>query len=181
MQAANPAMAQKTREQRASQSELDFVTYCAMCRDNLAAAGKPTAHILELLFADAGEDEPFSRPWPGWSARQDNRVRLKNLVLKELWHESETQMAEWQKITIHLTPEVRKKLDQRRILDQDIKQVLLNAQKTGQVLKHEESGHFLTGFKPLNVTFWVEYLPEGQGFRIFNAYCHRMSVVKGEG
>ena len=178
MQSANPSLAQKTSEQRASQSKLDFVTYCAMCRDNLAATGKPTAHILELLFSRATEGDPFARPWPGWSARQENRAKLKNHILAELWHESGPQMADWQKIEITMAPDVRQKLDQRRILDQDVKQVLLNAEKTGQVLKHQESGHLLAGFKPLNVTFWVEYLPEGAGFKIFNAYCHRMSIVE---
>ncbi len=33
-------------------SDHDYLAYCAMCRDNLAAAGKRTAHLIELLFPE---------------------------------------------------------------------------------------------------------------------------------
>ena len=40
MMNANPGMAKEVVSRRAKQSELDYLAYCAMCRDNLAKTGK---------------------------------------------------------------------------------------------------------------------------------------------
>ena len=78
MQDANPALAREVVARRAKESALDYVTYCAVCRDNLASAGKRTLHLLDLIFPDPAEKDPASRKRPGWSQRQENRARLKD-------------------------------------------------------------------------------------------------------
>ena len=84
---ANPALAAKTVARRAAQSDADFVTYCAMCRDRFAHEGKRAVHILDLVFAngDAGTEatDPAARPDPGFSRRQQNRARMKTRLLRE--------------------------------------------------------------------------------------------------
>jgi hypothetical protein len=55
--------------------------------------------------------------------------------------------------------------------------VIEHAERTGQRLKNNLNGQFRACYKPVNVTFWVDYTPENGGFTIHNAYCHRMNIV----
>jgi hypothetical protein len=83
---ANPGLSKTIIQRRAHQSGNDFVTYCAMCRDRLAAVGKPAVHLLDLFWPSA--DRPARRPDPGFSGRHDNLARAKHWMLSTLWGES---------------------------------------------------------------------------------------------
>ena len=74
MQNANPAMAREVVSRRAAESESDYLAYCAMCRDSLAAVGKRVIHLLDLFFPSEKND-PAARPRIGWSERQENRAQ----------------------------------------------------------------------------------------------------------
>ena len=176
MQNANPDLARKVVRRRAEQSDRDYLAYCAMCRDNLAAAGKRTLHLLDLIFPAPETPDPAARPWPRWSRRRDNRARLKARLLNELWKETPPDMTDVTPIPLRMTPEVKDALDRRRILDEDLKQVILHAETTGQKLRHPVSGRFKAVRRIRNATFWVEYAPSADGFSIHNAYAHRMEV-----
>lgn len=78
-----------------------------------------------------------------------------------------------------LEPDVRDLLDKRGIREDDIRQVLNFAKSNRQFLIHEVTGHHLAHFTPAKVTFWVEYLPQDDGYRIYNAYSHRMRIIMG--
>ena len=47
---ANPELAAKAVQRRIAESPHDYVTYCAMCRDFFARQGKPTLHLLDLIY-----------------------------------------------------------------------------------------------------------------------------------
>jgi glutamate synthase (NADPH/NADH) small chain len=179
MQDANPALAREVVARRAAESPLDYVTYCAVCRDNLAAAGKRTLHLLDLIFPDPSEKDPASRKRPGWSQRQENRARLKAELLTELWGEKGAEMDKDRKIMLHVAPEVQALLEERRILIEDLQKVIHHAETTGAKLVHPKTGHFKASFKPYKVTFWVEYSLSGEGYIVHNAYTHRMDVSGG--
>jgi glutamate synthase (NADPH/NADH) small chain len=179
MQGANPALAREVVARRARESVLDYVTYCAVCRDNLAAAGKRTVHLLDLIFPDPGERDPASRKRPGWGQRQENRARLKDGLLNELWGEGSKKMEDHRKIVIHIAPEVQNLLEERRILIEDLQKVIYHAEKTGRKLVHPKTGHFKASFKPYKVTFWLEYSQSDDGYIVHNAYTHRMEVSGG--
>ena len=87
METANPELAREVISRRAKQSPRDYLTYCAVCRDRLAAAGKRALHALDVMFPDGGTQDPAARPNPGWSQRRENRARLKAELLRELWGE----------------------------------------------------------------------------------------------
>jgi len=54
------------------------------------------------------------------------------------------------------------------------------AERTGQKLKHPQTGHFLAHYRPVSVTYWVEYAPSGDNeFTVYNAYSHRMVIAEG--
>jgi glutamate synthase (NADPH) small chain len=179
MQDANPALAREVVARRAGESALDYVTYCAVCRDNLAGAGKRTVHLLDLIFPEPAVKDPAGRKRPGWSQRQENRARLKDELLCELWGEGREDMETHRKIVLHIGPEVQSLLEERRILIEDLQKVIHHAETRGRKLVHPKTGHFKGSFKPYKVTFWVEYSPSEDGYVVHNAYAHRMEVSGG--
>ena len=174
---ANPELARRVAARRGGESTNEFVTYCAMCRDSLAAAGTRTIHLLDLIYP--GEGDPAGRPRPGWSERRENRARLKEQLLSRLWGEGGRAVEPWQAIELYIPGDVQARLDARRILVEDIQRVVYHAQESGDKLCHKVSGRFLASFRPRTVTFWVEYSPREQDFEIHNAYSHRMTLESG--
>jgi hypothetical protein len=141
--------------------------------------GKRVIHMLDLFFP-SGRDDPAARPRIGWSERQENRARLKERLLEEIWGEGLEKMEPHQGIELRMDPEVRERLDQRRILDEDIQKVIHHAEATGNRLFHPQTGRYKASFRPYKTTFWIEYTPRGGGYDIHNAYAHRMEVVGAE-
>ncbi len=86
-------------------------------------------------------------------------------------------MEEIEKIKLNISAEVMRRIDDRRILENDIRKVIDYAERTGKKLRNNESGNYLAYFQPENVTFWVEYSPAEEGYNVHNAYCHRMKIV----
>ena len=181
MKNANPDLAKTVVQRLSGKSSADYLTYCAGCRDNLAASGKRAVHILDVIFPDAAGPDPGDRKRPGWSLGQENRIRLKEELLKELWQEGSGKMEDPEKIVLNIPPEVRQILEERRILVSDIQKVIQHAESTGETLVHPETGHVMAAFKPYKATFWAEYSKSGSGFTLHNAYSHRMEVAgKGQ-
>jgi hypothetical protein len=86
-------------------------------------------------------------------------------------------MEEHKKIALHMTPEVKERLEERRILIDDVQRVIHYAENSGDVLVHPATGHRKASFKPYQVTFWVDYTKnEDGGYIVHNACAHRMSV-----
>jgi hypothetical protein len=174
---ANPKLDDSIVTRRAAESERDYLAYCAMCRDQFAATGKRTAHLIELLFPSVPGNDPWARGWISWSERHSNRMRVKQELLGRLGDTREQAMEAYQKIVLHIEPEVMRTIDSRRILESDLRQVIVRAEETGKRLRHNHSGICRANLKLGNVTFWVDYAPENGGFRVHNAYCHRMHVT----
>ncbi len=80
---------------------------------------------------------------------------------------------------LFLEPEVQDLLEDRHILLDNIKRVITNAEQNGQKMHDPKTGRNLAYYQPVRVTYWVEYAPEDDGFRIFNAYSHRMVLPGG--
>jgi len=173
VQFVNPQLAGKTVARRAKQSDEDFVTYCAMCRDRFAHQGKRALHILDLVFANGALD-PAARPDPGFSQRQENRAHLKSLLLCEVWGEKVSAMEP--SIELRMSEEMRLLLEHRMILVEDVRRTIENAEQTGDKLENPATGHFLASYRSACVTYWVEYSTEGSAFVVHNAYSHRMEV-----
>jgi Fe-S oxidoreductase len=174
---ANPDLAREVVRCRAERSDSDYLAYCAMCRDNLTAAGKRAIHLLDLFFPDSRQGDPALRPRPGWSDRQENRARLKARLLEQLWNEVPDYVEPHQRIKLEISSEVAERLDQRRILVEDLQRVIQHAEAGGERLFHPQSGHYKAAHTPFKVTFWVEYSPAREGYVVHNAYAHRMEVL----
>jgi NADPH-dependent glutamate synthase beta subunit-like oxidoreductase len=179
MQNANPDLSREVAARRARISPLDYLTYCAMCRDSLAAVGKRAVHLLDVAFPDAGEPDAAARRRPGWSERQENRARLKASLAKELWGERVQEMHEYESLALIIAPEVAEVLDKRRILVEDIQRVIHEAEKSGSAAVHPHTGRLKASYRPYRTTIWVEYSPAPEGYVIHTAYSHRMEVMEG--
>jgi Fe-S oxidoreductase len=178
---ANRALAKAVVQRRIAESPLDYVTYCAMCRDLFAAQGKRSLHLLDLLY-EADPESRAVRASPGYSQRHENRARLKRKLIKEVWGEEMPGSRYYEKITLNIPPEVQSRMEERLILVEDIQQVIAHAESTGKKLLNPQTGHFLAYHRPGNVTYWVEYspAPKGHGFAIHNAYSHRMLIEESK-
>ena len=155
----------------------DYLAYCAMCRDRLVAAGKRASHLIELLFPAVEGGDPAARGWISWSDRRTNRARVKEAILRELGETGGGTVEEYESIRLVMTDEVRRRIDERRILEDDIRRVIDHAERTGRRLRNNEAGAYRACHQPENVTFWVDYTPGDEGFTVHNAYCHRMKIV----
>ena len=187
---ADPGMAQDVIKQRTSVidppdtacyrtsiNDNDYLAYCAMCRDNLAAGGKRTSHLIEHVFPTVAGNDPAARGWISWSERRSNRARVKQNILREVGDSGATTVEEFEIITLLMTPDVRRKIDERRILESDIKKVIDHAEGTGKRLQSARNGLFRAYLHGENVTFWVDYTPGDNGFIVHNAFSHRMKIV----
>lgn len=170
---ANQEIAHKMIDKRIGESDYDYLTYCAMCRDNFANHGKRTYHLLDLVFPIEGQDLS-GKKGPGYSDRQENRKRLKTMLLKEMWGERVDQMEN--NIVLVIPENVRQLMEDRMILRDDLIKVIEYAEKTGNKFKNTEKNIYIAYFKPVCVTYWVEYSLHKEGFLIHNAYSHRLEI-----
>lgn len=170
---ANPEVADKVVNRRIHDGEADYLTYCAMCRDNFAAKGKRTFHLLDLIYGSSNGD-PADRKGPGYSQRHENRAKLKNRLLRELWREN--LVDEEDPIELVISPEVAQLMEKRMILAEDIRKVIAHAESTDEKIENSATGRFLASHRPVSVTYWVEYSVLDTGFEVHNVYSHRMEV-----
>ena len=174
---ANPELARKVVKRRIAESQADYVTYCAMCRDSFASQGKRTLHLLDLIFG--GErDARAERKSPGYSLRHENRARLKRRLLKQVWGEEMDGREEYESIELEMHEDVQELLEHRLILVEDVQRVIDYAERTGNRFVNLETGHSLACYRPANVTYWVEYTERDGTFVVHRAYSHRMEVVR---
>jgi len=175
---ANRKLADDVIKRRINESPADYVAYCAMCRDNFAARGKKTYHLLDLIYGQADDAAP-AKKGPGYSQRRENRARLKNKMLKEVWGDKVAkQKRSYETIKLIIPEEVNEVIEERLILLEDIQKVIEHAERTGNKILNRNNGHIMACHKPVSVTYWVEYTPREDGFTIHNAYSHRM-VIQG--
>ncbi|PIE57349.1 MAG: hypothetical protein CSA33_08750 [Desulfobulbus propionicus] len=180
MQFANQKLSNRTAEAKGERSPNPGLAYCAMCRDNLAAAGKPVAHLLDFLFPHPKSDNPLTRPDPGFSARHENRARLKQQFLQTLFHEEGQPPAPHAALELIIDDTVRELMNQRHILEEDLRKVIYHAHETGVSFINPENGHRLAKYRPVRVTYWVEYTEEGPAYRIHTTYSHRMILPEDQ-
>ena len=175
---ASPEIAERAAARRSNDCPDDSLTYCAMCRDQIARSGGRSAHMLELIFRQE-EKDPFDHPPTGLSESRWNRRWLKGHLLASLWDESQSPAPDYADIVLDVPIETRALLERRRILDTDIQQVLDGVESHGQLFYDAESGAYLASRRLGEVTFWVHYAPaEDNRYRIHTAWSHRMGIGK---
>ncbi len=174
----NPKLAGAIRDQRTGASARDYVTYCTNCRDDFAGNGKPAWHLLDILFGDGGPGRGLKLP-PTRSQRRENRRQVKGRMMETYWGEKMgPPKQEHESVKLTLGSDIEKKLDDRFILLDEVRQVILNAERGGARFVDTESGRVTAGLRIGLVTYWVEYEACGDGYRLHKAYSHRIRIIE---
>lgn len=155
--------------ERLSEKETPYIAYCVNCRDTFASQKKPVYHLLDLLFGLGGAE----RIPPTLTERWENRRTLKRELLREYWRE-ETESGK--QMNLIIGEELKRKLSRDMILESDMAEVIAWCEETGRKLRDPETGHLVGHKKIQNMTFWAEYLPQGDGYQLFGGYAHRMCL-----
>jgi hypothetical protein len=152
-----------------------------MCRDFFARRGKRTVHLFDSIYGDELlENDLALAPAVGFSQRHENRARLKEKLLRNLWSESMPEQAAYEHIRLVLPADVQKMVEDRLILVEDMQKVLEHVERTGKRMFNANTQHFLAYYKPTSVTYWVEYSLQDDGsYLIHKAYSHRMEIGVG--
>ncbi|WP_237152912.1 pyridine nucleotide-disulfide oxidoreductase/dicluster-binding protein [Oryzibacter oryziterrae] len=171
-QFANAEVTDKIVDRRITEDSADYLTYCAMCRDNFARRGKRALHILDLAFP-AGAD-PAARPDPGFSRRRDNRLAFRARMLTDLWGETVTEPAPDLALTI--ADDVRADMERKLILVEDVARTVAAAEAGSPRFRNVAKGVTVASHRHGSLTTWVEYTAAGDGFVVHRAWSHRMQV-----
>jgi len=85
----------------------------------------------------------------------------------------------WEEIKLEISAALRQRLEMRHISDDDLKQVIHNAESTGEKLYQIESDKLLAKLRIGKATFYVEYAPgTGAGsYSIVSAYAHKSEII----
>lgn len=153
---------------RASENRNPYIAYCVNCRDTFASQKKPVYHILDLVFGLHGTDRPAPTLTERWENRQNLRDTLAEQYLGEQTERKET-------MNLYMEETLKHQLSREMILESDMAEVIAWCESTGRKVKNS-SGHFIGHKKIQNMTYWAEYQPEGDGYRLFTGYAHRMCL-----
>jgi len=177
---SDASLAKEFSKKRLSETKNAIVTYCSVCRDVFANTEKPVYHILDIIYGNTSSDRGL-REKTGISEKTDNRKELKKALLKEIWGEEPVDVEnEYDSISLVIDDEVKKKLEDRLILEDNIREVIFEAEKTGAKTVNPNTGNSTAGKKIGIVTYWVEFKKIGGLFHIQSAYSHRIQIVEGE-
>jgi NADPH-dependent glutamate synthase beta subunit-like oxidoreductase len=177
---ANPGLAAKITDTRAAESDLDYVVYCANCKDFLSSRGKTAWHILDLIY-DHPEKSGAAGRRLGYSQRQENRAKLKDEMLKVIWGETMSQeKSSYETVKLNISEEVLNQAEARLILREDIQKTISYAEETGLKVYSSDTGHIIAHYRPQIITYWVEYSKDNNSdsFTVHRAYSHRLEIVE---
>ena len=175
---ANPEQAEDFVQDRIDESEQDVLVYCAMCKDMLVKGHKRAYHILDIIYGnEINHDAP--QTMPALSERQNNRKRLKQQLLKEIWNEEESDMSKTYDFTLHVSDAIIALMEKRFILLSDVEKVVDHSLTCKERFYNPETMDFLARLRVDNVTFWVKYEEHGSDITVKDVYSHRMEVVEG--
>ncbi|MCL1873011.1 MAG: heterodisulfide reductase-related iron-sulfur binding cluster [Clostridiales bacterium] len=173
MDTANPPYKEWLVKQRIQASSLPYLVYCSNCRDIFAKDGKEAIHALELYNGCMRETEQT----PGIEQRLLNRHKVKEEIIKRYFPQQAEELLPAAALPVlHLAPGLAEKLDRERIFLADITAVIAASEKERYRLR-KASGHYVGHQEIGYMTYWVEYLPEDDGYSVFNAYAHRMKIT----
>jgi hypothetical protein len=82
----------------------------------------------------------------------------------------------WEETKLILSDEVKKTLDARHVLENEVKKVIFHAEDTGEKLYRPGTDIFLAKLKIGAATFYAEYSAETDGYSVRSAYVHKAEI-----
>jgi hypothetical protein len=83
----------------------------------------------------------------------------------------------WEKIKLQIGPDVKKNLEERHILEDEVKQVIYHAEAEGDKLYQANSNKMLAKLRIGSATFYVEYTAEQDQYIVRSAYAHKSEIT----
>jgi len=85
----------------------------------------------------------------------------------------------WEDVRLDISKSVAAVLEERRILEDDLRQVIFTSKEGGRCFVHGDDGRRIASAELGEVTFWVEYREERDTFTVLKAWSHRMRIAGG--
>lgn len=83
----------------------------------------------------------------------------------------------WENVKLQISADVKKLLDERHILEDEVKQVIHHAETEGDKLYQTNSDKLLSRLRIGSATFYVEYVIEGDHYIVRSAYVHKAEIT----
>jgi len=170
---ANPGLAGEKAAQCASYGEGPYITYCANCRDILAAQGRPAYHLLDILGNGL---LPPPRPAPTVSERRNNRRHAQKQWLEKFWGQTVMMPKPEDTAKLIVSPALREKLSGDWLLEEDVQTVIEQAEKTGQIIFDSQDNLYIAHQRLSLLTYWVKYRRVSGGYELADVYAHRLRI-----
>ena len=174
MRAAAPALYHDIVRDRAEETGLPYLVYCANCREVFLRQGKECRHILEGLFGPADGV-------PTISEKREALLRLKGEFMQIMeGKDFVPERRPWDGLDIRVPDAVRAGMEEELISDDDVRRCIYESVRGGDRFT-DGDGTYLASLVCRVVVFWVEYSegPEGT-YQVRDVYSHRMHFDKGE-
>jgi glutamate synthase (NADPH/NADH) small chain len=84
----------------------------------------------------------------------------------------------WEEIKLQVGDEVKKLLEERHISEEEVKKVIDFAETKGEKLYQQEANRYLAKSRLGEVTIYVEYSTDENGYIVHTAYSHRSKIGK---
>ena len=82
-------------------------------------------------------------------------------------------------VKLEKSAEITALMEKRHIIDDDIRNVIANAEKTGRKLYKQDSDHFLSKLRIGQTYFYVEYSTAGEStYKIHTVWSHRFVIMR---
>jgi Fe-S oxidoreductase len=172
---ANPGLYEEVVRHRVEAGDQPYLVYCANCRDLFASRGKACAHVLDVaLGLDADSSVPTLEQ------KRQNSLLVKKELMKQLQGaDFEPARHGWDDLTLIISPEVQRQMEQKLISATDLKEAVWLAERTGDFFYDPGDGSRLVSMAKPVITYWVQYRETAPGtYEVLAAYYHRMRIER---
>ena len=83
----------------------------------------------------------------------------------------------YNEIKLQISDEINKLLEERHILEDEIKKVIYHAEGEGDKLYLPETNIYLSKLRIGNATFYVKYSVEKETYAVQSAYAHKSEML----
>lgn len=82
----------------------------------------------------------------------------------------------WEEIKLEISDDVKLRLEGRHILEDEVKQVINNAETKGEKLYQPDANRYLAKLRIGSATFYVEYSINEDKYVVNSAYAHKAEI-----
>jgi Fe-S oxidoreductase len=172
---ANPELYDEMVQHRVEASQKPYIAYCANCKEVFVSKGKECVHVLDMVFGVNAAPRV-----PSLQEKRDNGLKVKKELMKNITgSDFESESHDWDGLTLVISSEMQKSMDNKLISAADIKEAIWQAESTGDKFYDENDGMRLCSMVKPVITYWVQYKETApKTYEIFSAYYHRMRFNK---